>query len=250
MPRHRATRQSGIQTTLHPVAPVADQATNSAFEGLRRETQQVLQLLSERVDTLYGLRGTPEFFADVHLRGNRLRQLGTAITDTDAQSRGGALSKTVDGLSYDAQGLAIINIPLGKSRGNAVPFEQLEARLTELLSNPTFTGTVTVATLIVTAVFQHSGTTFGVFNTTPATQQAAIADLTDNTGATPNNTIENVPASTGDGGGAATVSAAANVATVASVNTALTAVENNIADLAAKVDALTATLRTFGFIAP
>ena len=49
---------------------------------------------------------------------------------------------------------------------------------------------------------------------------------------------------------AATVSAANAVATVASVNTALTAIENNIADLTAKVNALAAVVRTFGFIAP
>ena len=51
-----------------------------------------------------------------------------------------------------------------------------------------------------------------------------------------------MPAATGDGGGAATVSAAADVATVASVNTALTAIENSLADLAAQINKLVADL--------
>ena len=66
--------------------------------------------------------------------------------------------------------------------------------------------------------------------------------LTDNTGASPNSTIENVPAASGDAGGAATVSAASAVATVASVNTALTAVENNVSDLTDQVNKLIADL--------
>lgn len=89
----------------------------------------------------------------------------------------------------------------------------------------------------------------GFWNATPVDQPAAITSLTDNTGATANDTIENVPAASGDGGGLAGVSAAANVATVSSVNTALTAVENDIADLTAKVNTILSRLREPGIIA-
>lgn len=57
------------------------------------------------------------------------------------------------------------------------------------------------------------------------------ATLTDSTGATPNTTVENVPAAV-----AADVDVTA--ASLASTNTALTAAENNISDLAAQVNAL------------
>lgn len=146
MPPRRTTRQVGIQTLLHPVAPVADQATNQAFEGFRREVQQVLQLLGERVDTLQGLRGSPEFFTDVEMTGNRIRRMGNAVDDDDAQNRGGALSKSLDGLTFDARGLQVVNLALAKTRGEAVPFEQLEGRLTELLR----TATDAIAAALVT----------------------------------------------------------------------------------------------------
>lgn len=96
----------------------------------------------------------------------------------------------------------------------------------------------------------------------------APSDLTDNTGATPDDTIENVPATsvpadaaptaTSAGAGASTLSTT-SVATTASVDTALatiqtrinalptkasvdasfTACENNISDLARQIDRLT-----------
>lgn len=70
-----------------------------------------------------------------------------------------------------------------------------------------------------------------------------VSSLTDNTGVvSPNSTIEDVPACEGDAGGSDTVSSADAVATVASVNAALAAIENNIADLAAKVNAILTAL--------
>ena len=240
-------RQTTGTMLLHSVR-IVDAETRQAVEGLRQEIQQALHLLVEQVDQLKGVRGTPELFADLELRDHRIRHMGAPQADHEAQTRGGALSKTADGRFYDAEGLQIINIPVARGRGVAVPLEQLEALLKGIFDNPTFSGTVTMPTLVVTVSLQHTGT-FGVFGATPATQPAAIAALTDSTGATANNTIENVPAATGDAGGVAMVSAAANVATVASVNTALTAVENDLADLTAKVNAVTAALRTLGLIA-
>jgi hypothetical protein len=64
---------------------------------------------------------------------------------------------------------------------------------------------------------------------------AALTVLTDNTGATPDSTIANVPAATA-------ASTDTSAASLTSTNTALTAIENNISDLAAKVNALIAAL--------
>lgn len=80
--------------------------------------------------------------------------------------------------------------------------------------------------------------TGGTANNT-LTALGGITVLTDNTGgAAPDNTLQVIPAAAGDGGGLAMVSAANAVATVASVNTALTAIANDLADLAAKVNTL------------
>ncbi len=95
----------------------------------------------------------------------------------------------------------------------------------------------------------HSGRGASAWYSIGYTQQSNIVALTDNTGATANDTVENVPACTGDAGGVATVSDPANVATVASVNTSLTAVENNIADLTAKVNAILTALDGAGITA-
>lgn len=123
--------------------------------------------------------------------------------------------------------------------------QQQAARLADLpsenVSNPLFwiarprVGGVGAAP---TALTDGSG---GTANDT-LTALGGITVLTDNTAATANDTVENVPACTGDAGGVATVSAAANVATVASVNTSLTAVENDIADLTSKVNTLVADM--------
>lgn len=103
-------------------------------------------------------------------------------------------------------------------------------------------------------VLNHDGTTAGVYGVTPATRPTAFtqtystatkthsnptaAALTDNSGGTADTTLQSVPNASGDGGGVATVSAAANVATVTSVNTAITAIKNDFADLAASNNAL------------
>lgn len=68
---------------------------------------------------------------------------------------------------------------------------------------------------------------------------AKPTSITDNTSATANSTLENVPAAT-----AANTDASA--ASLTSTNAALTAVENNLADLAAKVNAILASPATFG----
>lgn len=77
---------------------------------------------------------------------------------------------------------------------------------------------------------------------TTGTQEAAITSLTDSTGATPNNTVENVPAAVA----AATDTTAASLT---STNAALTAAENNLSDLTAKVNAILTALRGAGIIA-
>ena len=102
---------------------------------------------------------------------------------------------------------------------------------------------VTVRQAEVVRVVTAAQTTSSVYTQTYATADRTHANptavaLTDSTGVTPDTTVENVPAAAGDAGGIAMVSAAANVATVASVNTALTAVENSISDLTAQVNKL------------
>lgn len=65
---------------------------------------------------------------------------------------------------------------------------------------------------------------------------AAVVALTNSTGATANNTVENVPAAV------ASVGADTSAATVVSVNAAITAIENDISDLTAKVNEILAAL--------
>lgn len=76
-------------------------------------------------------------------------------------------------------------------------------------------------------------------------QAAAIASFTDNTGVVaPDSTIENVPQ-------AATAPAAVgDTALRTEVNAALTAIENNTADLTKSVNEILAALRGAGIIAP
>lgn len=64
---------------------------------------------------------------------------------------------------------------------------------------------------------------------------AAIVALTNNTAATANDTVENVPAATA-------ASTDTSAASLTSTNAAITAIENNISDLTAKVNAILAAL--------
>lgn len=74
-------------------------------------------------------------------------------------------------------------------------------------------------------------------------QGPAVTSLTNSTGATANDVVENVPAAT-----AATTDTSA--ASLTSTNAAITALENDISDLTGKVNALLTSLRTAGVIAP
>jgi len=75
-----------------------------------------------------------------------------------------------------------------------------------------------------------------------AAQGAAIVSLTNSTGAVGNDTVENIPA-------AVAADTDTSAASLASVNTSLTAIENDIADLTDKVNALLVSLRNAGIIA-
>lgn len=108
-----------------------------------------------------------------------------------------------------------------------------------LTSGGTIAGNLTVSgDVTVTGALDHDGSTVGLFAVAPATRTTGVAQLTDNTGATANDTIENVPA--------AVVGVAD--ASVASVNTALTAIENNLADLTAKLNAVMTAIKAHGII--
>lgn len=73
-------------------------------------------------------------------------------------------------------------------------------------------------------------------NTKTKAQVVALVALTDSSGGTANNAVEVIPAAT-----AATTDTTA--ASLASVNTAITAIKNDVADLAAKINAVIAALK-------
>jgi hypothetical protein len=80
--------------------------------------------------------------------------------------------------------------------------------------------------------------------TANGTQATAISNFTDNTGVvTPDSIIENVPAT------ATAPAALADAALRTEVNTALTALENNTADLTVAVNQILVALRGAGIIA-
>lgn len=79
--------------------------------------------------------------------------------------------------------------------------------------------------------------------TANGTQAAAVMGFTDNTGVVaPDSTIENVPAT------ATAPAALADAAARTEVNAALTAIENNTADLTKSVNAILVALRGAGII--
>lgn len=75
----------------------------------------------------------------------------------------------------------------------------------------------------------------GTFNGTVGGALSGVTALTNSTGVTANNTVENVPAATA-------ASTDTSAASLASTNTALTAIENSLSDLTAKVNEIIAAL--------
>lgn len=69
----------------------------------------------------------------------------------------------------------------------------------------------------------------GTLNGTVAGALAGVTVLTNSTGATANNAVENVPAATA-------ASTDTSAASLASTNAAITAIENDISDLTAKIN--------------
>lgn len=96
--------------------------------------------------------------------------------------------------------------------------------------------------LEIDGALNHDGSTVGLFGTAPTAQPAAVPDFTNNTGVAGDSTVQNVPAAT-----ASIIDSGA--ASLASTNAALTAIENNIADLADKFNVLLARIRAPGYIA-
>lgn len=72
----------------------------------------------------------------------------------------------------------------------------------------------------------------GTLNGTVAGALTGVTVLTNSTGATANNTVENVPLAVAAATGADT----ATLPTLVSVNASITAIENDLSDLAAKIN--------------
>lgn len=79
--------------------------------------------------------------------------------------------------------------------------------------------------------------------TSGAKKGVAVASLVNSTGVVGNNAVENVPAATA-------ASTDTSAASLTSTNASITALENNIADLTDKLNALLTALRNANIIAP
>lgn len=95
--------------------------------------------------------------------------------------------------------------------------------------------------LILSGTLRHTGSQFAALGAALASQQAASANLTDNSGGTADDTIQALP-------NPADAPATADALRDDLVANLLPALRNDIADLTAKVNTCLTVLRTFGFI--
>ena len=123
-------RQISVIPLLHSLQ-ISDPALASSIEQLRQETQHYLSLLTERLDTLSGLRGTPTIHANVDVRGNRLTNLAVPQAPTDAQRVDHTITLRPDGKSYDAQMRTIVNVQAAVNQTEAVSLSQLTNTLAQ-----------------------------------------------------------------------------------------------------------------------
>ena len=105
---------------------IQDPETRRALDQLSQETTRWLQRLAEGVDTTSGLRGEPTYYADVNANSKRISKLAPPKDSTDAQIKDLALGRATSSTkSWDARGMAIINLP------KDVPVSQADATLTQ-----------------------------------------------------------------------------------------------------------------------
>jgi len=236
-------RQQSVIPLLHPVAHT-DPATARALEQLRQEVQHYLQLLAERVDTQAGIRGTPRLYADLDGGGMRLTNIAMPAVGTDAQRADQALSLDKTGASYDAGNRPIINIPRATAPRHAVPLEQLDEDMQQVLVSPTILGNATITgDLTLGGAFDHNGATFGALGTTPVAQHAAQANVTGTAGGATNGAMEAIA-------DPADAPATADALRDDLVANALPSIRNNIDEVRILANKAMDVLRTFGLMAP
>ena len=131
---------------------VPDPQVRRALEELAQETTRWLQRIAEGVDESTGLRGAPQYHANVNANGKLLTGLGTPKNDTDAQMKGLALGRdTLSAKFWDAKGLPIKNLPRELSQQDSTASmsqEQIRALIKEMIRDELdlsiTTGTYTV----------------------------------------------------------------------------------------------------------
>jgi hypothetical protein len=101
---------------------------------------------------------------------------------------------------------------------------------------------IVVGTSTGTKIGTATGQKLGFFNAAPVIQRSDFGALTDSTGQTPDNTIENVP-------DPADTPADADALRDDLVANTLPAIERNLSDLADQINAIRTVLRDLGFVA-
>ena len=96
--------------------------------------------------------------------------------------------------------------------------------------------------LTILGALNHDGTTVGLYAATPVVQAANEPDLDDQTGGGATDTLDQIPDAV-----AADVDLTA--ASLASVNTSIGTLNDDLASLAAKVNAVLVTLKEIGIMA-
>lgn len=228
-------------------------AYTTDFRELFTELNRTFAGIAEALARLEGLDGfTPTFAANVDLGGHRVTNVGRSRGPDDVPTRSelveqGLFRQTEDdvhtavGLIDAKGGVRVPSTPPDSSTSGGGGVGSHGALLNLGADDHTqyFRADGTRA---LTGPLDHDGTTVGFYTTTPATQAAAAANLTDSSGGTANDTVQALT-------DPADAPATADVLRDDLVANLIPELRNNYADLVAKVNKALTVLRTVGLMA-
>lgn len=231
----------------------------------------------------------PEIYNDIDFKGKRLMNIGKPREGSDVPNvddlKENALyvdrQRNIHRAGRKIVAEGGIEVPRAAQEADAVPLAQLDstvplassstpaavadsgavgtgtayARADHAHEGVAKTGAQTIAgnktfsnDVEIDGALNHDGSTVGFYGTAPTTQAAASAALTDNTCGTVDGDVDAVAATCQAGAGCDTVDIT-DVPSKADVDTRLSTINDNTAELAAKVNDALAALRGVGLIA-
>lgn len=115
------------------------QISGKTLEELQRSTQWWMQHLTNKIDAMMGLRGTPVLYSDLDANGKRLQNVSDAVDANDAVAKQQTITLAMNPangqVQFDAQGQGIFNGSPADHPTDFVTLQQMLQAILDALAN-------------------------------------------------------------------------------------------------------------------